>query len=398
MMHTQLNLGGPRRSVGRNVAPALGLFVAILALLATPAVLRAQCAPTTLPIQEGMTVATCSSVLDPGTSRVVVLYDTRNPAVNAPGLDVNWYAPQMHNDVPLTGDTWNRDNLGHVFGLCLDDAANPNVYVTATQLWGFNVFGPAGSGGVYRLDGTTGAISTFATLPNVSVALGNIDHETIGGHFYVSNFDDGLIYHLDASGAPGATPTYDHGVDGIAGTANDIPDDSTVTLTQLGRRVWGLQVNEVEDRLYYAVWWENGTDTAGVDNEIWSVQLNSVTRDPIPNTAQLEFTIPAINGRVHPVADITFDDTGTRMVIAQRTMNGNALNNGAHQSSVLEYLGNTGGWVASATNKYLVGGIAGGRNAAGGVDLDCEGNVWASADALHLTAGDYNYEIGRAHV
>ena len=348
-----------------------------------------------------MTVATCSSVLDPATSRVVVLYDTRDPAGNGALLDTQWAAPQMHNEVPLSVNTWNRDNLGNVFGLCMDDANDPNIYVTATRIFGFGIWGAGGPGGVYQLNGTTGAISTFATLPNTGMALGNIDHETIGGHFYVSNFDDGMIYPISAGGVVG-TP-YDHGVDGIPGTANDIPDDPTLDLTQLGRRVWGLQVNEVEDRLYYAVWWEASQDIAGVDNEIWSVALSPTTREPIVGTAVLEFTIGAKplswgGTAVNPVADITFDDTGTRMVLSQRSMQANGLGNGAHQSYVLEYNGSSGAWIASADNKFLVGNYGNGANAAGGVDLDCEGNVWASGDALHLGGSPTEYLYGMQRI
>ena len=388
--------------VGRLPGRSLALVLFFIGALAAPNFVSAQCATTTLPVQEGMSVGTCSSLLGGPSQQVVVLFDTRDPAINAPGLDTNWFAPQMHNEVPLGPDTWNRSNLGEVFGICLDDAANPNIYVSATAIFGGGGIGPGGAGGVYRLDGTSGAISVFASLPNGGAGLGNLDHETLGGHFYVSNFDDGLIYHLDSAGA--IASTYDHGVDGHnAAALVPIPDDSTSSLTQLGRRIWGLQVNEGEDRLYYGVWWETSTDVAGVENEVWSVALDPVTRDPIAASAQLEFQINAKplqwgGTAVNPVADITFDATGTRLVLAQRSMwegNGTGLGNGSHRSYVLEYFGNSGAWVGSPDNQFLVGNYSGGHNAAGGVDLDCEGNVWATGDALHLDPNDWVYGMQR---
>lgn len=384
------------RSFITIVLPILALGVCS----AVPDRVEGQCASTNLPVQEGMAVATLGSFMPGANQRVVTLIDTRDPATNAPGLDTNWFAPLTYNQVPLGPDTWDRANLGEVFGICLDAAASPNIYVTATSIYGGGATGAGGAGGVYRLDGSTGAISVLASLPNSGASLGNIDHDTIHDQLFVSNFDDGLIYRLDMAGA--TLSTFDHGVDGRnAAALTPIADDPALGPTQVGRRVWGLQVNEAEERLYYGVWWEADDDVPNIANEIWSVELDPSTGNFVPSTAQLEIALPALPAtwqpglKVNPAADLVFDDGGTRMVLAQRSMWGNSLITNAHKSRVLEYTGGTGVWAPSPTNQFLVGSYGGGMNAAGGVDLDCEGNVWATGDALHLALNDAIYGLQR---
>src|SRR5262249_28389426 len=110
----------------------------------------------------------------------VAVVDFRDPAVNSPGTGTTWCAPMFHNEFPITANTWSAANLGQVFGITLDKNSPPNIYVTATTTYGSDnpayqnantfplpssPFGPGGGGAVYKLDGTTGAISVFATLP-----------------------------------------------------------------------------------------------------------------------------------------------------------------------------------------------------------------------------------------
>lgn len=375
---------------------AICAFTLLASLLIATGSVGAQCATLSLPMQEGMSVGTMASILAPNSEHVVVLYDTRDPDVNAPGFNTFWQLPQTHN--APGPDAWTKANLGEVFGLTLDNASPPNIYATATRIYlGVSgSVGPGGSGAVYRLDGTTGAISIFASIPAGTASLGNIDHDAAGGHYYVSSLDDGLIYQLDPLGT--IVGTYDHGF-----TNGQPADDSTLSYTQKGRRVWGLQVNELEDRLYYGVWNEAGIDDPAVKNKVYSVVLDAVTRSPIPATLQLEASLdpfPAHWGAmsVAPIADISFDDTGSRMVLAQRSMsdqnNGN-VSNATHASRVLEFTGSTGTWLASAADKFLVGNYGNGSNAAGGVDFDCEGNVWATGDAIRFQAPDTIYGMVR---
>src|ERR1041385_4906484 len=46
---------------------------------------------------------------------------------------LGWSPAMWHNDSSLT-DAWNAKNLGEVFGIALDDATPPNIYVTATSI------------------------------------------------------------------------------------------------------------------------------------------------------------------------------------------------------------------------------------------------------------------------
>ncbi len=196
-----------------------------------------------------------------------------------------------------------------MFGICVDDAVPPNIYVTATEC--YNIVGSlaphpkgvGGPGGVYRLDGTTGA-STSGSLPNNSVngpGLGNVCFRRAGsgtGYLYVSNLEDGKIYRMDAATLTAVGTPFDHGVTG-RGNASlaTLTDDGTPGLTQFGRRIWGVQT--FQNRLYYAVWWEDSRNISLTEsNEIWSVQLDSAG-DFIPTTAQRLFALPNFN--INPV-------------------------------------------------------------------------------------------------
>ncbi|MEO2122502.1 MAG: hypothetical protein ABGY10_04160, partial [bacterium] len=263
---------------------------------------------------------------------------------------------------------------------------------------------------MYKLDGSDGEICDVISLPNSSGAsLGQLDHYTVsmGGGIqtemlYISNFDDGLIYAV-IPGCPGSiSSTFDHGVDGRPQETDDsgnpldpIEDNTEDEFTQLGRRIWGLRINEPESRLYYAVWNVAGpTVDPDEDNEIWSVAIDPVTGDFVPNSATREFKIPALEGYnddlyEYPVADIAFE-CGNRMVVSQRGTNEILQDTGPHDSRVLEYTGSHLAWVASDPSKFLVGNYVDGTNACGGVDFDPYGNVVATANALHLLGGGGN--------
>ena len=351
----------------------------------------AAAAVATFPLQSGEAVATCASSSNPG-SFVIGVIDLRNPAVNSPGMGTNWYAPMFHNEFPVTANTWNAANLGQLFGVALDDASPPNIYATATAVYGGG-FGPAGSGGVYKLNGTSGAISNFAVLPAGAASLGNICYDAANKQFFVSHLDNGLIYRLNASGT--VLGTFDHGVNGRTNQAlAAIADSGGSGITQLGRRVWGLQV--YSNRLYYAVWNEDvGAQSATLTNEIWSVGLSASSAPsgnfivaPIGSGgARREISIAPLSSAANyssPVADIAFSRTG-KMMIAERTMysNGGSFFTSAHQSRILEYVLSGPSWVPSG-NTYRVGEYSVGNNSAGGVDYSCEGTIWATGDALRF--------------
>ncbi len=373
-----------------------------------------------LPLQEGYTVATCFSGALPGptaTRYVVVIQDTSPGELgSAPlGLPGGYYPwKRFHNELglgvpappaPLSDHVWNRDNLGEVFGITLDQANNPNIYVTASTVFGIYNAPTSNSGHrgtVYKLDGTTGEITLFANLPAVAngASLGNIaHHQTNAGQnrFYVSNLEDGKIYQLNNTGGYNPiTDVYDHGVQGrVAAGLGAIPDSGTPGLTRSGRRVWGLE--DHDGRLYYGVWYDPGQA-----QEVWSVALNP-SGQIMPGTAQVEITLPFLSAFQQysmPVSDITFSPNGD-LVIAERY---HRYNSGVpatsvpptftspHRSRVLEYTGTSGAWTASPVNKYVVG-MGAGRNSAGGVGVNCDGLVWASGDALILNAPENIYGL-----
>lgn len=332
--------------------------------------------------------------MDPN-GNVVALVDTRIPEIAGnpvPVLDQNWPVSFYHNELGSPSHKWNQQYLGQVFGLCVDDAPNKNIYVAATTLYGLFPAGPGGMGAVYKIDGTSGNICVFAQLPNGGPGLGNLAYDPVSQHIFASNHEDGLIYSLDTNAGCGVQQwvTYDHGVAGRnAASLSPINDAGTSnSFTDLGRRVWGVCVEG--DRLYYSVWWEDQSQVNGTEqNQIWSVQITAAGGFT-PGSAILEATIPTFPGYAGsaPIADIEFTNSGA-MLAAERTIPGNTGllhlgNNTAHASRVLKFTGSSGSFVMLPDSTYKVGSYYNGTNAAGGVTSDCDENVWASGDALHF--------------
>ena len=271
--------------------------------------------------------------------------------------------------------SWTSANLGSILGLAIDEKGN--IFVTASQTWNVDVMGPSGWGAVYRIDTDTAAISTFAVLPTANSSLGSITYDCEHGQFFVSNFEDGLIYRLDyATGA--ILDTFDHGT----------PWTGSPGPVALGDRPFGLEVNG--ERLYYGLWNKDlSNSSTSVQNEVWSVELDG-SGAPVASTGQLEITLADfyIDGNYaysSPVADIDFSPEGT-MVLGERSQAG-ITNMSAHSARVLEYECSSTGWVLTP-HVFHVGSIA--ESAAGGVDAK-DTRVWASGDALHLGSGDNIY-------
>ncbi len=341
-------------------------------------------------MQAGQLVVTCFSGTSNNTvapdpnNHVIGIIDTRDPLANGAVLGDNWFPPpgfMFHNEG--SPDEWFSSRLGEVFGVTLDRAPSRNIFVSATTVYGNFPPGPAGHGGVYRLDGDTGAVSSVTIPGTGNASLGSLCHglSSDGGSWvYASNFEDGKIYRIDSVALTVEPTSYDHGIDGrTAASMTPIPDPGTIdTLSPLGRRVWGVQIHD--GRLYYAVWWEDKVHPSALDaNEIWSVGLNPVTGEFLPATAQLEVTLPPRPGSANwslPVASIDFTPSGA-MLLAERYYRWD----GVHQARVLEYTGVSGAWTASPTNKYRIGDSGG--LTAGGVASDCDENVWSTGDILH---------------
>ena len=300
---------------------------------------------------------------------------------------------------------------GQVFGIALDNAPKPNIYAVATSLFGLHVVRPdasgrpvpvtrggpgtawmagqwgagGGPGSIWKIDGTTGELSLFASLPSGPAALGDIAYDPARYQFFVSDLDSGLIYRLDTRG--NVLGIYDHGTAGreaaglervgddgrqadITSPDFDADNPNTWGYTDIRRRVRALAV--WRGRLYYSV--DEGP-------QIWSVGF--APDGQFAPDARIE--IDMVTGGL-PITDIAFTPQG-QMLLAQR---GQQLGGAdfkafqmAGQAQVLRYSRDplSGRW-DPVNDAYGIGAKAPYRNGAGGVALSCDGTIWASGDNL----------------
>ncbi|MBI4718763.1 MAG: hypothetical protein HY763_13230 [Planctomycetes bacterium] len=297
------------------------------------------------------------------TERVWVI-DVDNKA-SAP-LNTHWTGAARYS-----APGWDTATLGSVFGVTLDRQGN--IYVTASTSFPLDTFGGGGPGAVYKIDRLSGAVTTFATLPNTGPALGNIAYDCVCRQFFVTNFEDGKIYRINAAGT--VVSSYDHGV----------PDGGSAGFAPLGDRPWGVHV--YRGRVYYGIWTEDIRVDSLANNTVWSIPLKGCEFDPQASPT-LEVTLPNVPStwgayESMPASDFAFSTDGC-MLIGERTMSDDT-NPGAHVSQVLEYRWNGSSWVPSGHTfdiGYLFGGIT--TNSAGGVDYEVDGSVWATGDALQF--------------
>lgn len=375
-----------QRQTHKPLVPALA---ALASLFAVP-IGAQQVAP--FPLVPGEAVATCfSDSNDDGF--LLGVFDLRNPPAQLQG-DA-WMPPVYHGE---RGPGWNvasfcdvsdfcdedENRMVEVFGIALDDAPNPNIYLTATSSYtddsdlGRNQGNTSGPGEVFKIDGTSGTVSLFATLPNTGEGLGNVAYDAVNGQFFVSNFHDGKIYRLSSQGgAP--LDAFDPFSPHVSGTPGFVPRDE---------RPWGVGVHA--GRLYFGMW---------EDEPVWSVTIDSGT-GVLTGSPRVE--IDETQAGRWPVADIAFSGEG-RMLIAERGMASDTRPT-PHNSRVLEFVQNpsTGEWEASPA-VFEIGepGLGSnrtvGENAAGGVDYLClpEGDRFALAtgDALRFFSGPPIYGI-----
>ncbi|MBZ0208330.1 MAG: DUF11 domain-containing protein [Hyphomicrobium sp.] len=306
----------------------------------------------------GTTSADGKTVIDlKGTVGSIV--DVRNPS--QPPQGHHWLnEPQRHKIT--AGET------GQVFGVALDDAASPNIFLTATSAFGLHrtsdwmagMWGPGGGPGtVWKLSPDTGYKPVaFATIgvdgrANTGAALGNIAYDKWYHQFYVSDLESGLIHRLSPDGTD--LGQFDQGVTGRASfidaatgqqmslptVAFDPATSAHVTdckegafdrtpscwnLADFRRRVWGLGVRKDAEsgqvRLYYAVWSSQALgskDFASASeeekrNSVWSVAIKA-DGEFDPGSVRREYFLPdfftdsaaiARSGRSNPVSDIAF--------------------------------------------------------------------------------------------
>ncbi len=314
-------------------------------------------------------------------------------------------------DAPIKNEYFARD-IGQVFGVALDNAINPNIYVTATSAYGISIVGPDGSplangapgasfmpgqfgatggpGSIWKVDGATGEVSLFANLQsagqdNSGAGLGNIVFDPSHYQLFVSDLASGLIHRVDMRG--NVIDTFDHGSAGrpaggldpvaidpanrldITNPDFDVENSDTWGLADIRRRVWGMAY--FKGRLYYA-------PVEGP--QIWSVGIN---RDgSFASDARID--IQNVPGGF-PVSDMLFTPRG-QMIVAQRGgMLGSRDYTQLHTSradSVLRYSRNADGTWIQEQDEYAIGFPVNHKNASGGVGLACSNILWSTGDAL----------------
>ncbi|MBI5323099.1 hypothetical protein [Bradyrhizobium sp.] len=346
---------------------------------------------------------------------------------------------------PKTFDVFAKDT-GQVFGVALDDQPATNIYLAASSAFGLNLVGRGADGlperrkvggpgtgwmkgqfgldlqgdpgSIYRVDGTTGAVTLFAKVmldgvPNPGPALGNLAHDAAHKQLFVSDLYTGMIHRFAlADGSEPGAP-FDHGVTGrsaanlapmpfnpanrpnIANNKFNAENPDSWGFAPPERRVWGLAVQA--GRLFYSV--RNGAAAEGP--QIWSVgiaQDGSLAAD-----ARLEVEVAAQPGP-YPVSDIAFSQRGA-LILAQRAPIAASHDYSAFtkpgEPRVLRY------WLKDANDppspglwkpmpeEYAVGFAGTYRNTDGGVALgygyrqdgtldsaSCEASLWTTAQNL----------------
>ncbi len=301
-----------------------GLLLLFSALIALSHQARAE-----EPLQPGEAFVTrFSGTVDQGGQPVIDLQGTVGSIVDlrrpgAPPSGAEWLNEPQRS--PVTAG-----EVGQVFGVALDGATPPNVYLTATSAFGLHrnadntdwmagMWGPGGGPGtVWKLDAANGdkpAIFAQVSLDgraNTGAALGNIAFDPWNKQFYVSDLETGTIHRLSASDGSDLGQ-YDHGTTGRAGffdattgaaatlppiafhpsTSAHIADcpsgdfartPSCWNFADFRRRVWGVGVRRDpasgEVRLFYSIWGSQGFGSAdyaaaGDDqrNSVWSVRM-----------------------------------------------------------------------------------------------------------------------------
>ncbi|MBI5916461.1 MAG: T9SS type A sorting domain-containing protein [Bacteroidetes bacterium] len=366
---------------------------------------------------------------------VMALVDVRDHSTATPGT--LWV---QASSTEFSDPTWTPQNLGQVFGIAID--GNEDIFVAASSIYTcattspytYNPYTASGPGAIYKIDGSTFAISNYTTtgafspggttIPNNGSALGDIGYDATNDQFFVTNHADGMIYRIKNGLVMSRFDPF--------GTLNppssgNFSDPSFVALTE---RTWGVAY--FGGRVYFATWREDiGRQSATAANEVWSIGLDGAGEfqgtffngggQKWEDGEVLEITLPCfpVNANFsNPVSDIAFSKTGL-MLLAERTMGsdcGGAFSTNwfsyAHSSRVLEYEFNGTAWsltpghttplCSTNTNLKFTTGAANAvtDNSAGGIDYgydsfdpatttqpDCDRFVWNTGDNLHPPTG-----------
>lgn len=373
--------------------------------------------------EPGMAVASCEGQT---TADVVIgIKDIRNPSLTGGVLGQPWDdTPPVNNSsdtAPMIAG-WTRAQLGQVFGIAIGKSpgagAGPDIFTSTTDVYsGSNSTNyPHGRHTIFRLRPQGGLslgtyevfhqVASVGALNNQTTSLGQITYNKVDQVLYASNRDDGNIAVISDQTALTGTiiGTFNHGTEKAnAGYLPAISDNTADALTAPGRRVWAVQYNEFENRLYYAV------NESNSQNTIWSVPVLSGGW-PIMNQIRREFSITNTYdaaGNFHypnEIFDIAFTSDGQSLMVAERYFDHVGSEIGQrHRTRVLHYTGATSSWTPEATdNRQRIGRNNNGGfqnyNSAGGVDYSYEylgdesdidptkpeGRILATGDALNI--------------
>jgi len=325
-----------------------------------------------LPTRPGYAVMTMA--LERADQPVVLLLDIRCPEANAPGVGVNWPAPRdIHQDVP--SETWTLANIGTpVFGIAVDRAPAPNIYLSSTPLM-IDLPAYPTNGDVVRICGATGRPCLIAELPNQLIAppepfgpgLGNLAHDAVHEQLFVTNFEDGRIYRIPLAGLEDCSLPGADCPDPMRGPFDAYDpfgaDDGLPGMPPHGERLWAVAVHC--GRVYFGRWRDTGHEAGvptGEENEIWSVGILPTGEFDRAGGERLELVHPTCDGGGAPPSDIEFSEDGS-MLVAERTMSGGL---GAHASRLLEFAPAPPSW--SPGQLIPIGAYSGVDNSAGGCD------------------------------
>jgi len=363
----------------------------------------------------GEAVVTCYSGSNPG-NYVMAVFEVNDYANQTPLT--NWLAPSYHHQ------DWTASRMGEVFGIAIDAA--DNIYVTATKVYSssnaLGVVGSAGTGGIYKIDAVSGAVSDFVTtcnvggpcgpnqLENTSIngpGLGNICYDSQHGQFFVTNMEDGKIYQIDISG-------------NIVNSFDPFnPASGNPGIERYGELLWGIGVqtdNVGVRRVYFGVYNNDSSNGGTQHNQIYSIALDAAGNF-LNTSAVLEITLPPYSSWnsvvTNPVADIEFSFNGQKMLIAERTMLSSSFagfqtHSYSHESRVMEFMQLPAGTWNPVPAIFYIGHYNSPKhaNAAGGVDygykgidpttgsaFGCDSMVWATGDALRWESTQRTYGI-----
>jgi hypothetical protein len=349
--------GQSNRSIARHLAIATA--VAALAMFASGGGQRnaafAQASPPIVAngnaVVTGFSGAQPPAMIAPGVDPADKTFiDLQGPAARVFDLQAPGAPPQAQMLTAPKPFTATAAQIGQVFGVALDNAAQPNVFVAATSVYGLPIVVPAGGqpvrvkqgapnaafmpglfgpvppgggpGSIWRIDGTTGEVRLFANVAldgasNPGPALGGLAFDPASNTLFVADRATGMIHAFDPAGKERGR--YDHGMQG-RGAAGLPPvpydpagrldisnpkfrsgDPATWGYAAAPRLIFGLGVRN--GRLYYAV---------ARDLQIWSVAIApQFGADP-----RLEVSVAPGPGPSE-ISKITFDDQG-RMLLAER--------------------------------------------------------------------------------